>query len=259
MTDAAIQAMVDAIVAETGPEQVILFGSRGRGDHRDRSDVDLIVVEGEPFGPGRSRHREIMRVREAARKAVKGFGVGTDILVYSRDEVGYWRDSLNHVLARALREGKVVYGSGQGAAPASGSDLKAAREILERTRADLISLEESTPRVRDETFGFHVQQAAEKALKAWLALLGKKYPLTHELDQLLGRLDAAGASTGFFRPLTAFNRFAVAFRYHRLPEDHEPIDRPAAIILARALIRQVEDVMALQGGRADEDSATAST
>lgn len=32
-----------------------------------------------------------------------------DVLVYSREDVEYWRDSLNYVLARALREGRVLY------------------------------------------------------------------------------------------------------------------------------------------------------
>ena len=105
VTDAVIDEMVRTIVAEADPEQVVLFGSRGRGDHDDHSDVDFIVVEAEPFGPGRSRHREITRLR----RALGARGVGIDVLVYSVDEVEYWRDSLNHVLARALREGRVLY------------------------------------------------------------------------------------------------------------------------------------------------------
>lgn len=32
----------------------------------------------------------------------------------------------------------------------------------------------------DEIFGFHAQQAAEKALKAWLAVLDVEYPRTHD-------------------------------------------------------------------------------
>ena len=28
----------------------------------------------------------------------------------------------------------------------------------------------------EEVFGFHAQQAAEKALKAWIAALGQEYP-----------------------------------------------------------------------------------
>ncbi len=105
VTDGLIAGMVQALVDAADPEQVILFGSRGRGDQRERSDVDLIVVESEPFRPGRSRHQEILRLMTALRP----FGVPTDVLVYSKDEVEYWRDSINHVLARALREGKVLY------------------------------------------------------------------------------------------------------------------------------------------------------
>ena len=100
-----LQRMVAAIVEAADPEQVILFGSRARGDARPDSDVDLVVVEAEPFGPGRDRRAEIVRPM----RALGGCPVATDILVYSRDEVEYWRDSLNNVLARALREGRVLY------------------------------------------------------------------------------------------------------------------------------------------------------
>ena len=79
--------------------------ARARGDEHKSSDIDLIVVEAEPFGPGRSRHKELVRLYHA----LAGFHVPTDILVYSHEDVAYWRDSLNHVLARALREGKVLY------------------------------------------------------------------------------------------------------------------------------------------------------
>ena len=105
VTDTLIDGMVQAIVDEVDPEQVILFGSRGRGDERKDSDVDLVVVEAEPFGPERSRHKEMVRLYHA----VAGFPIAADVLVYSRDDVDFWRDSLNHVLARALREGRVLY------------------------------------------------------------------------------------------------------------------------------------------------------
>ena len=105
IADKLIDSMVRAIVDEVDPEQVILFGSRGRGDERQDSDVDLVVVEAEPFGPERSRHKEMVRLYHA----LAGFSVAVDVLVYSHDDVDYWRDSLNHVLARALREGRVLY------------------------------------------------------------------------------------------------------------------------------------------------------
>ena len=105
VTDGLLGEMVQAIVDEVDPEQVILFGSWARGDERENSDVDLIVVEAEPFGPERSRHKELVRLYHALAR----FRVSADVLVYSHEDIDYWRDSLNHVLARALREGKVLY------------------------------------------------------------------------------------------------------------------------------------------------------
>ena len=52
--DRLLDQMAQAIVGEVGPEQVILFGSRARGDAKENSDVDLLVVETEPFGKKRS-------------------------------------------------------------------------------------------------------------------------------------------------------------------------------------------------------------
>lgn len=105
VTDAVLYRMTRAIVDAVDPEKVILFGSRGRGDARMSSDVDLLVIEAEPFGPARSEHDEMNRLY----RALRDFRVPKDVLVFSVEEVEYWRDSLNHVLARALREGKVLY------------------------------------------------------------------------------------------------------------------------------------------------------
>ena len=105
VNNALLARMVQAIVDEVNPEQVILFGSHARGDAGPDSDVDLIIVESAPFGEDRDRHVEETRLW----RALASFHVPKDLLVYSRDEVEYWRDSLNNVLARALREGRVLY------------------------------------------------------------------------------------------------------------------------------------------------------
>ena len=105
VTDDLLNDMVRAIVAEVDPEQIILFGSRARGDAREDSDVDLLVIESAPFGKGRSRRREAARLYQV----LSEFDISTDILVYSRDEVEHWGDSLNNIVARALREGRVLY------------------------------------------------------------------------------------------------------------------------------------------------------
>ncbi len=100
-----IVEMTEAIVSAVHPSKIVLFGSRSRPGARPDSDVDLLVIEKEPFGEHRSRREEMHRIREA----LSPFRVSKDVLVYSEEEVAQWADSLNHVIAVALREGHVVY------------------------------------------------------------------------------------------------------------------------------------------------------
>lgn len=104
--ESLLRQMVDVIVRERSPEAIILFGSRARGDARADSDVDLLVIEKEPFSPQRSRRKEVARLQMALRE----LPFSKDILLYSRDEFEHWRNSLNHLVGRAGREGRLLHG-----------------------------------------------------------------------------------------------------------------------------------------------------
>ena len=54
VTAAFLDQMVQAIVDEVDPEQVILFGSRARGDNREDSDVDLTAAARWSAGVGQA-------------------------------------------------------------------------------------------------------------------------------------------------------------------------------------------------------------
>ncbi len=101
-----LRQMVEIIVNEADPQAIILFGSRARGDAGPDSDVDLLVVDREPFSRTRRRFDEANRLYMALRR----LPVSKDLLLYSRDEIEHWKDSLNHVIGRAFREGRVLYG-----------------------------------------------------------------------------------------------------------------------------------------------------
>ena len=109
VTEMLLQEMTDAIVEAVKPQRIILFGSHARDQAGPDSDVDLLIVEDRPFGVDRSRRQEMGRIR----KALSPFRIPKDILVYSTDEVAKWSCTTNHVVARAVREGRLLYEGGR--------------------------------------------------------------------------------------------------------------------------------------------------
>lgn len=103
--DKVLQQMVDIIVREVDPATIILFGSRTRGDARPDPDVDLLIVEKEPFGAHRSRRKESGRLY----LALMDLPGPKDTLLYSRDEFDHWKTSPDHVVGQASREGRVLH------------------------------------------------------------------------------------------------------------------------------------------------------
>jgi uncharacterized protein len=95
------QEVVRRIVAAAQPSRVILFGSHGRGDADQDSDLDLMVIERHVDNRG----EEMIRLRGA----VGSIGVGVDVLVYSEEEVEERRDWCTSPVYWALREGRTLY------------------------------------------------------------------------------------------------------------------------------------------------------
>ena len=119
------------------------------------------------------------------------------------------------------------------------SDVKCARLMYRAAERDVLTLRSMTGDAPVESFGFHVQQAAEKALKAWFALLGEQYPLTHSIETLLDLLDDRGAAVEPFRDMVEYTPYAVEFRYAGVDPDAEPINREGALANVEALVVQV--------------------
>ncbi len=80
------------------------------------------------------------------------------------------------------------------------TDIKQADAMMRMARRDMTALRGmgDTAIFADEIFGFHVQQAVEKALKAWMCALGLTYPFTHRINRLLMLLRDGGADVETF-------------------------------------------------------------
>lgn len=101
----AVRVLVDA----ANPTRVILFGSYARGDAREDSDVDLLVVERKLV----NKRDEMVRLR----RLLRPFRIPVDALVVSKKEFNDWSQLSGTALYWANKEGKVVH---EAAAPKSG-------------------------------------------------------------------------------------------------------------------------------------------
>jgi predicted nucleotidyltransferase len=99
----ALQQAVARIVAAAQPSRVILFGSYGRGDADEGSDVDLMVIKPRVDNQG----EELIRLYQI----VGHIGAGVDVLVYSDAEYERRSQVPGTVLYWARKEGRKLYES----------------------------------------------------------------------------------------------------------------------------------------------------
>ena len=91
--------------------------------------------------------------------------------------------------------------------------------------------------ISDETLGFHVEQAFEKALKALLTTRRIRFRHTHDIRELLDLLNDNGIELpGEFRNLDEWTPYAVEYRYEDTDVGETSFDRnEAAGILEKVL------------------------
>ena len=178
-------AVARAVQKAAEPNIVILFGSRARGDHRLNSDIDLLVIcQGDAAVP-------TAHIKRAAKEYFELHPPqrGVDIITMNKDQFEYARRSKNHVAGQALRDGIIMSDESldfsnryQDDYPDSWPDVK---DRISATYRQLNSFEIlfNHPDGAQEDYGFHVQQAVENGMKAWLSAADIGYRLNHDLEE----------------------------------------------------------------------------
>ena len=101
MSDEAIRQIVEIIITHLSPRRVVLFGSHARGEAGPDSDLDLFVELDAPL-PARGRGALVKQLSDP-------YPGPMDVVVYSPQEVAYWKQAPASLVATVLREGTVLY------------------------------------------------------------------------------------------------------------------------------------------------------
>jgi predicted nucleotidyltransferase len=96
-----LSEVVDRIVRKFHPEKIILFGSWARGNAREDSDLDLLVVLSK-VEHKRKAAIEVLR-------ALNGLPISKDVIVTTLQEIKERGKTIGYILRPALEEGKIIY------------------------------------------------------------------------------------------------------------------------------------------------------
>ena len=98
---AAIQEATRILKERFPVRDVILFGSKVRGDSDTDSDIDLLVVAKTDLAP-RQRYC-------AVRRLIADVPASFDIIVKTPEEYNRWRSVVNHIVYFADKYGRILY------------------------------------------------------------------------------------------------------------------------------------------------------
>lgn len=114
--------------------------------------------------------------------------------------------------------------------------LRVARRDLQAAR--LLAVDEAD----EASWGFQIQQAIEKALKARILSCDLKAPFTHDIADLLQSLSEQGVEISPYQQFSQFTLFAVQFRYDDEPEPLN-LNRQHWLSLVQALLDEVDSLI----------------
>lgn len=212
--DPALSEIVRRLVAAYQPERIYLFGSVARGEAGPDSDYDLMVILPND-APAKLRRHGL------ASETLRGIRAAADILIWSDEQFNKRLHLKASLPATVMREGKLLYDHD----PERVAEVRA---WLTRAARDLSAAELSLsvdPPLLDVVV-FHCQQAAEKALKGFLAWHDVPFRRTHLLEDLGAQVVEIDATLPTeMQRAASLSDYAWRYRY---PSDQEEPPRSEA-------------------------------
>lgn len=253
--DPCARKVAVAVARVPGATRVLLFGSRARGDHAPDSDIDLLVVGNRTPAVANA----CRRISAQAARNVYTAPPAVDVTVLDTAHFDFMQHGLNHVAAYAAREGVTSMGDRYKLPMPPPDHLSETRrrEAMERAahaRDNLLFLEVTMQRgiSRPEVFcnwdyflGRDAQGALEHALKAVIAVHGRKYEHTHKLPELLEAAQVSVLDLTLTSNLKKLSAFVVGTAYE-FPDLNKDVEYMVQRV--RHDVTQMFDICAAKGG-----------
>jgi len=98
-----IEQIVNTIVTTIEPEKIILFGSYARGDQKENSDIDILILK-----KGLTNERDVTNnlYLEFFNKKIS---IPIDLIAIDYDKYYQLNNDIGYIYKTIDREGKVIY------------------------------------------------------------------------------------------------------------------------------------------------------
>jgi predicted nucleotidyltransferase len=100
-SDQDLELLLATVLRHCDPERIYLFGSQGRRDARESSDIDLLIVESSGL-PRRQRGKRVIA-------ALRSFPATFDLLFYTPHEITEELLDPTSFIATVIGDGRLVY------------------------------------------------------------------------------------------------------------------------------------------------------
>lgn len=216
------------------PDLIILYGSQARGNQRDGSDADLLIVK--------ETHERPINRRIRVESILSDRLIPLDITVYTPQEFRYLFSLGSPFVEEIIKEGRVVY-----MRKVTESWLKDAQDELESAS---ILFEHGKYRGTC----YHSQQCVEKGLKSLILEKGERPERIHDVVELLNETTKLGWNLPFPMDDAIFLNSIYKGRYPT-EEGLLPYGEPAkedaekALLAGRKLIEKIGSLIILAARR----------
>lgn len=172
----SLKNVTDRLVDYYKPDRIILFGSYGRKEFGNGSDIDLLIIK-------QTDKRPLERQIEIE-SLLADRSIPLDIIVYTPEEVRYLYSIGSPFIEEIVGKGRVIY-----MRKVTDAWIKDAEDELE-------SAEILCEHGKYRGACYHSQQCIEKGLKAFILEKGKRPERIHDIVELHNEATSLGFDTG---------------------------------------------------------------